>query len=266
MAVPGPVDPGIPVHPHHDAVAAEVARWYTASTPEIGREVTESWYGYHCNLSPTRARMILRVDEPDHVPAALRDASAASGRRALTVWVDDRRRAARLDAALRQDGWQPGDATTHLALVGDLTGRAGPEHLLIETVDESRLEDWAMVKLQAFNDTESAPAPERLAQEVAARRSESAIAECRLGRLDGENAAVLAYYPGADQLVFNLGTRLPYRHLGIAQNMVAHWTNAGIGCRSLMINATEGGRPAELYRRLGFVDEIHWYQAYELTH
>lgn len=32
-----------------------------------------------------------------------------------------------------------------------------------------------------------------------------------------------------------------------------------------MINATDGGRPAELYRRMGFVDEVYWYQAYELA-
>jgi hypothetical protein len=36
------------------------------------------------------------------------------------------------------------------------------------------------------------------------------------------------------------------------------------GCRSLIINAEDGGRPAELYRRLGFVDEIYWYQKYDL--
>ena len=78
---------------------------------------------------------------------------------------------------------------------------------------------------------------------------------------------MLAYYRGPDQLVFNLGTRVPYRHQGIAQAMLTRWADAGTasGCRSLMINATEGGRPAELYRKMGFVDEIYWYQRYELT-
>ena len=67
--------------------------------------------------------------------------------------------------------------------------------------------------------------------------------------------------------MFNLGTRVPYRHQGIAQAMLARWVDAGTasGCRSLMINATEGGRPAELYRTMGFVDEIYWYQRYELA-
>jgi hypothetical protein len=126
-----------------------------------------------------------------------------------------------------------------------VTGRAGPGHLVVERIDDAGLEKWATVKLQSFGDTESAPAPDRLAQEVAARRDDRALTECQLGLLDGEGVAVLAYYRGRDQLVFNLGTRVPYRHQGIAQAMLARWVDAGTasGCRSLMINATEGGRP-----------------------
>jgi GNAT superfamily N-acetyltransferase len=266
------VNPGKPVrrpstHPEHDAVAREVSGWFTTSAPEIGYEVSGPWYGYQSNLGPAQARVILRVDDPGQVPAALADTRAASGTRSLTIWVDDRERAARLDAALRRSGCQPAEATTYLALVGPVTGRAGPEHLVIESIDDAGFEKWATVKLQSFGDTESAPAPGRLAQEVAARRDERALVECQLGLLDGEGVAVLAYYRGRDQLVFNLGTRVPYRHQGIAQAMLARWVDAGTasGCRSLMINATEGGRPAELYRRMGFVDEIYWYQRYELA-
>jgi GNAT superfamily N-acetyltransferase len=255
------------VHPEHDAVAREVGGWFTSSAPEIGYEVSEHWYGYRSDLSPGQARVILRVDEPDRVPAALADARAAGGTCALTIWVDDRERAARLDAALRRSGAQPGEATTHLALAGPLTGRTGPEHLVIKSIDDASLEEWATVKLQSFGDTESAPAPDRLAQEIAARREELALAECQLGLVGGEGVAVLAYYRGPDQLVFNLGTRVPYRHQGVAQAMLARWVDAGTasGCRSLIINATDGGRPAELYRRMGFVDEIYWYQKYELA-
>jgi GNAT superfamily N-acetyltransferase len=246
-------------------VAQEVAGWYTTWAPD-GSEVSERWYGYQRDLGPTEARVVLRVDEPDQVPAALADARAASGMRTLTIWVDDRKRAARLDAALRHHGCRPREATTHLALVGPLTGRTGPEHLVIQSIGEARFAEWATVKLQAFGDTESVPAPDQLDQQVTTRRNERALAECQLGLLDGESVAVLAYNRGRDQLVFNLGTRVPYRHRGIAQAMLARWVDAGRadGCRSLMINATDGGRPAGLYRRMGFVDEIYWYQTYEL--
>lgn len=72
---------------------------------------------------------------------------------------------------------------------------------------------------------------------------------------------------GNDQLVFSLATRLPYRHRGIAQALLSGWACAGLqnSGRSLMINADEEGRPAALYRRMGFIDEVYWYQKYELT-
>jgi GNAT superfamily N-acetyltransferase len=263
------VDPGTPVprpsaHPDHDAVARDISGWFTNPAPEIGYQVSGHWFGY---LSTSSARLILRIDDPDRVPAALAEARAATGMRTLKIWVDNRERAARLDAALRRTGCQPGDAITHLALVGRMTGRAGPEDLVIESLDETRLEEFAVVKLQSFADTESAPAAGRLAQEVASRRSELALTECQLGLLASERVAVLAYYRGRDQLAFNLGTRVPYRHRGIAQAMLARWADAGMasGCRSLIINAVDGGRPAELYRRMGFTDEIYWCQRYELA-
>jgi ribosomal protein S18 acetylase RimI-like enzyme len=254
-------------HPEHDAVAHEVSGWFTASAPEIGYEVSEHWYGYQSEIGPGQTRVILRIAAPGQVPAALADAAAASGPGTLTIWVDDRERAALLDGALRGAGCQPGDATTHLALVGPMTGRTNAGRLVVRSVDEPGLAEWATVKLQSFGDIESAPAPDRLAEEVAARQSELALAECQLGLLGDERVAVLAYYRGHDQLVFNLGTRVPFRHRGIAQAMLAHWVDAGTaaGCRSLIINATDGGAPAALYRRIGFTDEIYWYRKYELT-
>lgn len=257
-----------PAHPEHDAVAQEVAGWFTSSAPEIGYTVSEHWYGYQSDIGPGLARVILRVGEPDRVPSALAEARAAAGTTGdLTLWVDDRQRAATLDTALRGSGCVPAEATTHLALVGPIAAGAGPEHLVVEDIGESGLEEWATVKLQSFGDTESAPAPDRLAAEVATRRSELALADCQLGLLGGEPVAVIAYYRGHDQLVFNLGTRVPFRRRGIAQAMLSRWVDAGMasGCRSMIINATDGGRPAELYRRLGFTDEVYWYQKYDLA-
>lgn len=248
-------------------MAREVRGWFTTPTPEIGYQVGEHWYGYASNLGPARARVILTIDAPDQVPTALAEASGACGNRALSIWVDDRDRAARLGPALCASGCQISDATTHLALVGTMTGRAGPDGLVVESVDETRLTEWATVKLQCFGGSEQAPAPDQLASEVATRRSELALTDHQLATLGGERVAVLAHYTGRDQLVFNLGTRLPYRHRGIAQAMLSRWAAAGTasGCRSLIINCHEGGRPAALYRRLGFTDEIYWYQKYELT-
>ncbi len=92
-----------------------------------------------------------------------------------------------------------------------------------------------------------------------------ALTQLQLARLEGEPVGVLAGYVGNDQLVFNLGTRIPFRHRGIAQAILTHWVEQGANnnCRSLIINADDPGTPQELYRRIGFVDEIYWYQRYE---
>ena len=68
--------------------------------------------------------------------------------------------------------------------------------------------------------------------------------------------------------MFILGTRTPYRHRGIAQALLARWAAAATtaaATRSLLINASDGGAPAALYRRLGFTDEVYWYSRYQLS-
>ncbi|MGH9172136.1 MAG: GNAT family N-acetyltransferase [Acidimicrobiales bacterium] len=257
------------IHPDHEELTRELRSWFTSSAPEIGYQVRHLWFGYLSEPGGHMGgRLILDLDKSDQVRAAVGEATQACGGAKLTVWVDDRQRAANLDAALRDCGCQPGKATVHLALVGGPPRRTGPAELVVENVEESGLAQWAAVKLQCFGDTESVPAADRLEAELGIRRAEMALAQYRLARLHDEPVAVLAYYPGRDQLVFNLGTRLPYRHRGIAQAMLSGWVDAGIaeGCRSMIINADDPGRPAELYRRLGFVDEIYWYQSYVLHH
>jgi hypothetical protein len=255
------------VHAHHAAVAAEIRGWFTTSAPEIGYQVEEHWFGHLADVGAGAARLVLGVDDPARIAAAVTAAQAARPAVPLVIWVDDRARADRLDAALVGRGCVCGDATTHLALVGPLTAATGPATLEVEAVPAESLEEWASVKLRGFADSEEPPAPARVVEEVAVRRSELSIADCRLARLDGEGVAVIAYYHGGDQLVFNLATRIPWRHRGIAQALLARWVAGGRsdGCRSLVINATDGGAPAQLYRRMGFVDEVYWYRRYELA-
>ena len=276
----------VAVHPERDAVAAEVRGWYIHSTPAIGLEMTAGRTGFF--ITPGTylgARMVLTVDDPADVPDALAEMDEHYGDQPVDVWIDDRDRAARLAPALAAAGCEQGTATVYLALVGDVeTGEggdpaagAGPDGLTVHQVgvsgpddpgpddpgaDDPALVSWCRVKLQGFGDTEDEPTPAQLQAEVAGRRSEQAIACCLLGVLDGEPVAALSYYTGEDQMVFNLATRVPFRHQGIARAMLARWAEAGraAGCRALLINADDGGRPAALYNRLGFVDEVYWQQ------
>ena len=254
-------------HPSHDALHRELRSWFTNSSPEINYEITQHWYGYLSNPEgPIGPRLILSIDDPLRVATALHEARSCCGGRVLTVLVDDRERSALLDETLRVAGARPIKATTHLALVGSLRAESGPTNLQIETVDDEHLEEWAITKIKCFDDREEQPSRERIATEMSTRRAEVALAQLQLARLDGEPVGVLACYVGNDQLVFNLGTRIPFRHRGIAQAMLAHWVELGVTnhCRSLIINADDPGKPQELYRRIGFVDEIYWYQRYEI--
>ena len=240
--------------------------WYTSPVPEIGLDGATHWFGFACMLGADRARVVLSISDPAEVPAALAGTREACAASSFMIMVDDRDRAARLDAALREHGCSYAESTTYLALTGPMVSPApGPDSLQMTSIGITDLETWARVKLQSFDDTENDPAAEEIAAEVARRRAELPLAEYQLGLLDGEPVAVLAHYPGADDLVFILGTRLPYRHRGIAQSMLARWATATASSRSLIINATDGGAPEALYRRLGFTDEVYWYSKYEFN-
>jgi hypothetical protein len=259
---------GVPtLLPEHDAVSREVRRWYTSAIPEIGLDGTEHWFGFVVETGLYQARAVLSIGDPAQVPAALKDLRAACQADGFRIMVDDRERSSRLDAALRENGCQYVESTTYLALVGPLVSPApGPAGLVVTIAGADELAAWADAKLRSFADSEEPPAADAVSAEIEFRQAELPLAECQFGLLEGEPVAVLAHYLGPDDLVFNLGTRVPFRHRGIAQAMLTRWVaGAAPGTRSLMINATDGGAPAALYRRLGFNDEVYWYSKYDLA-
>lgn len=249
----------------HDDVAAEIRSWFTKPAPAIGLDVDELWSGYLNRHRAIAPRLLLTVDDPAAVERALAEVTERCDGRSFVVQIDDRRRAALLGETLAQAGFVPEKAVTYLALVGVLAAEPGPPELAIRQVAVEELDRWATVKVRSFADDESRPAPERIAEEATVRRSEAAIATYTLGSLSGHDVAVLGYYGGEpDELVFNLGTRVPWRHRGIAQALLRHWVESARARvpRSFIINADEGGLACQLYQRIGFRDEIYWYQRY----
>jgi Acetyltransferase (GNAT) family len=254
-------------HPHHDDVARELHHWFTSSAPEIGRELTSTDYGFLSSPDgPTGASLVLELQEPGRVDDALAAARAAFAGHDVRVLVVGHARAETLDPPLRRAGCRLVKATTYLALVDALRVDRALAPIEVEAVDPDAVEEWAITKIRCFDDDEAPPSPARLAGELSFRASQPAVESLWLARLGGEAAGVLAYLSGNDQLVFNLGTRVPFRHRGVAQALLGRWVDDGLraGARSLVINATDPGRPAELYRRLGFVDEVYWYRTYAL--
>jgi hypothetical protein len=129
----------------------------------------------------------------------------------------------------------------------------GPEQLEVASIGIAELETWAQVKLQSFADSEDAPAADAVTAEVEVRRRELPLAEYQLGVVDGQPAAVLAHYPGTNDLVFILGTRTPYRHRGIARAMLARWASQrlkGVWLGNLPV-VSGSGEPTVAARRPG---------------
>ena len=253
-------------HPEHDAVAAEVRSWYTASTPAIGLSLISTSDGFLTESDRALCnRLVLTQGRAEGVADALARAAGLFGTSAFEVWVDDRSGAEHLTPALRSAGMEPVSDTVVLALLGSVRADRGPDGLVLEDVVDTRgLEQWATVKIQSFADSEERPGPEQLQAELAERQVEWPICRYQVARLDGEVVAILGHYTGQDQMVFNLATRLPFRHRGIARSMLARWSGAGDGhgTRSYLINCDDGGPAEALYRRLGFTDEVYWYRRY----
>jgi hypothetical protein len=252
-------------HPDHDAVAAEVRSWYTTPTPAIGLSLISTSYGVLTESDRAeRNRLVLTQESAAEVEDALATAASFFGTSTFEVWVDDRSRAEHLTPALRSAGMEPVSDTVVLALLGSVRADGGPHGLAVEDVaDPEVLEEWATVKIQSFADSDERPGPEQVQAELAERQAEWPICRYQVARLGGEAVAILGHYTGQDQMVFNLATRLPFRHRGIARSVLARWSGAGNRhTRSHLINCDDGGPAEALYRRLGFTDEVYWYRRY----
>jgi GNAT superfamily N-acetyltransferase len=264
-------------HPHHDAVAQEVRSWYTdwpgrspgpGSDPDLGVRTHQEPFGYlREGPGPAGRRLILTVDDSVEASAALDAATAFYRSEAFDVWVDDRGRAKRLDSVLVSAGFEAPDNTVVLALVGPLRAARGPAGLEVrEVTNEDDLRAWARVRLMGFADSEAEPTAMAVDERTTALRTEWPISRYEMGILHREPVAVIAHYTAsADQMVFNLATRTPFRHRGIAQALLWRWSEQATmrGARSVLINCDEHGLPADLYRRMGFVDEVYWHRRYQ---
>ena len=165
----------------------------------------------------------------------------------------------RLQPALAATGCQLRTRTVYLALVGSLTAASGPPDLVLEEVTPTMLPGWVATQHRGFAGSDDPPPAEALAAEVERRRVElDDVGPMWLARLEGEPVAGLAFYDGDDRLVNSPATRVPFRGRGIAQALLRGFVDdsRARGCRSALINADADDWPVQLYRRLGFIDEV----------
>lgn len=259
-------------HPAHDELSEEVARWFRDSTPEMGYEIAAGRYGwFHRPSSTGRGRGTVRRDlRAADVDAMVAEAGEIIGGGSLELACDDRATAREVGPALEARGFEQGTTTVFLAFIGEPRefDEAHVDGLTIEpvTAESDRLQTWVTVKRQAFVDSEAPVPASELGHELAIRKTELA-GQGRLlaASIKGEMVAICAFYEDTDRFVFLLGTRVPFRHRGIGRALLGHVVRgaANRGCRSVVINGDEDGQPIAMYRRLGFVDEVHWRRSWQ---
>ncbi|HUY99365.1 MAG TPA: GNAT family N-acetyltransferase [Thermomicrobiaceae bacterium] len=256
-------------HPEHDRLIEAVPGWYTRSFPDMGYRVERRSFGFYARNDRAAGanRVTLRDLGVGDVPALLADLRRSYDGEAVRILVDDRSLDAGIGPPLLATGCVLSATETFLAHVGPLPALPEVGGLTIEPGDEANLTEYAATKLKGFADSEAEPAPEALAAELALRRAELAgDGELLLARVDGEPAAILGAIAGPDWLIFQLATRLPFRGRGIARCLLGRALAAARerGGGAVLTNADPQDTPVQLYRRLGFSDEVYWRRTYLL--
>jgi ribosomal protein S18 acetylase RimI-like enzyme len=226
------------------------------------------WGIYQWNKrTPQYGQATLGNLAPHDVPACVADMRCFSGVAAVMVLVDDRAMAVTLDDALVAAGCVRGPNESFLAHVGAVPDVRPVERVIVQSVTANELLEYAVTKIKAFAGREASPWPSQVRAEVALRAAElEGAGHFLLARIDGEPVAVIGWYDDQDRHIFQLATRVPFRKQGIARHLLCHVLNHADtqNCRSVIINADPDDTPIQLYRRLGFTDEIYWRRRYYL--
>lgn len=258
-------------HPDHDRLVQAVPTLYTTPALEMGYQVERRSFGFFGRNVYARAQgsVVVRGLRPHQIPEFLADVRGYFGKDPVGILIDDREADARLGPALLAAGCSRAGVQTFLAHVGPVPTAPSVPGLTIEPATlTSNLEEYVVTKIKGFADSEAEPDSAVMNDQLALRRAELA-GEGRflLARWDGEPAAVLAWYEGEDRLLLQLATRVPFRNRGIAKALLCHVLvdSYAKGCRSSILFVDPEDTPIQLYRRLGFVDEVYWRQAYRIA-
>ncbi len=234
----------------------------------MGFYVQERRFGFYQRHKDTgRLRATIRHLPAKGVPTFLEDLREYSGEEEITFHVDDRELDERIGPALIQSGCTPDVPEVFLAHTGGTPILAPePENLSAEAVNEDTIEEAMKTERKGFADSEAEPDAEELRRRLTLRRAEmGGQGRFLLARVAGEPASVVAFYEGEDRYVHHLATRVPFRRRGIASRLLLEVLTGALelGCRSTIISAAENGRPVDLYRSLGFTDEVYWRREYK---
>ena len=251
-------------HPAHDALVQEVRSWYIQDYPALGKVVERRRFGYYSRIKQTNYNDVHIVEpfDPAQASAFNADVNAFYGQRRVLIFTHSQAVDRQLSCALEQTGCTRGTAKLYLAHVNTGVSPAaelGPAQ--IEQVTRSNLLDYTITKLKAFADSEEEPGQAAVEASMATRRADlNADGAFLIARVRDQAAAIIGWYEGADRYIFNLATRTPFRNQGIARQLLSRVIadTYAQGKRSLLIATDPADTPVQLYRRMGFLDEIYW--------
>jgi ribosomal protein S18 acetylase RimI-like enzyme len=255
-------------HPQHDAVVEAVRSWYRRSYPEMGYLIEERRFGWYGNAGPAASgRVTLRDVTPELVRELLDDVDAYYGGLPVSLFVDDREADAALRPALQAEGAEAGPGNSYLAYGGPPPEAPPLPGVTLEYATEASLREYAVTKLKGFANSEDAPSEQQVAVEIAMRQAEAASdGRFLIARAEGDAASIAGWYTNGAH-IFQLATRVPFRRRGIATALLRHILREELsqGTQAVVINADEDDHPIEIYRRLGFTDEVYWRRPYRVA-
>ena len=159
------------IHPAHKRIAQTVRDWFHLPFRSMGYVAEKRRWGTYWNNAQVYTSR-LSADELEPFLADLREYYAdQSG--SIYLYIDDVGAEAELGPALRQAGWEPGEPEFYLAQVGRLPPASEIPGLEIWPVYESNLGQFVTTWLRAFGDSEEAPDPARVREEIGRRHSSS---------------------------------------------------------------------------------------------
>ncbi len=258
-------------HPRHDAISASLRAAYSEPHPDMGWAAEQRRFGiYRRNTkAATSPDVIVRDLAPGDVETFLKDVRAyfGIGPRPAKIMIDDRELDRTLGPVLEAAGLSFDERTSFVAHVGDVPKAPPVAGIAVEVVGEGGLEEYEDTRCRGFANSDEPTPQEELEWRIDLRRAEmTGGANYWLARIGEEPAAAMSWYDVPDRLIFSLATRVNYRKRGIASHLLCRLLadSERKSTRSVIINANEAGAPLELYRRLGFTDEVYWHSTYEL--
>ncbi|MEM7029213.1 MAG: GNAT family N-acetyltransferase [Chloroflexota bacterium] len=255
-------------HPNHNELVNLIQSWYTRSDDSLDIQVETRTYGFYTSrsipLQPGDIHIIQAFPQAD-IPAFLADAKQYFPNQMVRIFIHNRQIDADLQAGFLEANCQRENESVYLVHVGAAPAVVPIDGLQIEEVTAENIFDYQWAKLKAFADCEDDPPKPDIESGLVLRMAElKGGVRFFVGRIEGQVAGIISWYPGMDRLLLHLGTRVPFRNRGIANQLLCHAITDAYAhsCRSVMLFTDPSDTPIELYQRLGFTDEVYWMTQY----